>query len=86
MANRRIGTWVAISLIDEVDQRVTDTVLVTQFNISNFLDIFKPLYRVFEAIATHCSGVAAKVTADLADARAEVARTMADRRGPQHYG
>ena len=42
-------------------------------------------HRVFEAIATRCSGVAAKVTAALADARAEVARTMADRRGPQHY-
>lgn len=41
--------------------------------------------RVFEAIATHCSGVSAQVTAELAEARAEVARTIEERRGPQHY-
>ena len=41
--------------------------------------------RVFEAIATHCSGVATQVTADLAKARAEVARTMEKRRRPQDY-
>jgi len=39
--------------------------------------------RVFEAIATHCSGVAARVTAELAGDRAEVARTMGRRRKPQ---
>lgn len=43
-------------------------------------------HRVFAAIATHCSGVAAKVTADLSQARAEVARTMEQRRKPQKYG
>ena len=43
-------------------------------------------HRVFEAIATHCSGVAAKVTADLAQARAEVMRTMEQRHKPQNYG
>ena len=43
-------------------------------------------HRVFEAIATHCSGVARHVTADLAEARAEVARTIEQRRGPQDYG
>jgi lysophospholipase L1-like esterase len=42
--------------------------------------------RVFEAIATHCSGVASKVTADLEEARAEVARTIEQRRRPQNYG
>ncbi len=42
--------------------------------------------RVFEAIATHCSGVATQMTAGLAAARAEVARTMDQRRGPQEYG
>ena len=42
-------------------------------------------HRVFEAIATHCSGVATQVTADLAEARAEVARTMEERRRPQDY-
>ena len=41
--------------------------------------------RVFEEIATHCSGVATKVTADLAGARVEVARTIEERRRPQHY-
>jgi len=42
-------------------------------------------HRVFEAIATNCSGVAAQVTADLAKAREEVARTMEERRTPQDY-
>lgn len=42
--------------------------------------------RVFEAIAAHCSGVATQMTADLAAARAEVARTMDQRRSPQEYG
>jgi lysophospholipase L1-like esterase len=37
-------------------------------------------HRVFEALATHCSGVAARVTAELADARAEVTRTLKERR------
>ena len=37
-------------------------------------------HRVFEAIATHCSGVAARVTAELATDRAEVLRTMDQRR------
>jgi len=41
--------------------------------------------RVFEAIATHCSGVASKVTVDLAGEREEVAQTMAQRRKPQSY-
>ncbi len=43
-------------------------------------------HRVFETIATHCSGVAAGVTADLAADRAEVAATMERRRAPQKYG
>jgi len=42
--------------------------------------------RVFEAIATHCSGVATAVTASLREAKAEVERTMAERRAPQQYG
>lgn len=42
-------------------------------------------HRVFEAVATRCSGVAARVTADLESARREVERTMADRRTPQDY-
>jgi lysophospholipase L1-like esterase len=37
-------------------------------------------HRVFEAIAAHCSGVAARVTAELAADRAEVLRTMDKRR------
>jgi len=43
-------------------------------------------HRVFEAIATHCSGVAARVTADLREAAEEVARTIDERRGLQDYG
>jgi len=39
--------------------------------------------RVFEAIATSCSGVAAGVTADLAKDRAEVLRTIDQRRRPR---
>ena len=42
--------------------------------------------RAFEAIATHCSGVATAVTASLREAKAEVERTMAERRAPQQYG
>ncbi|UCH34703.1 MAG: SGNH/GDSL hydrolase family protein [Armatimonadota bacterium] len=42
--------------------------------------------RVFEAIATNCSGVAARVTAELAEDRAEVLRTIDQRRRPQDYG
>jgi len=42
--------------------------------------------RVFEAIATHCSGVATTVTEQLAEAKAEVERTMDERRKPQDYG
>ena len=42
--------------------------------------------RVFEAIAGRCSGVAAAITAALAPARAEVERTMDQRRMPQVYG
>jgi lysophospholipase L1-like esterase len=42
-------------------------------------------HRVFEAIATHCSGVATRVTAELDAERAEVARTMEERRLPQDY-
>jgi len=42
--------------------------------------------RVFEAIATHCGGVAARVTAELAADRAEVQRTIEQRRRPQDYG
>jgi hypothetical protein len=41
--------------------------------------------RVFEAIATGCSGAAAKVTADLEEAREEVARTYEARHRPQNY-
>jgi len=41
-------------------------------------------HRVFEAIATHCSGVAGAVTAELEEARHEVERTMAQRRAPQN--
>jgi len=42
--------------------------------------------RVFEAIATHCSGVAVRVTAELAAERAEVQRTIDQRHRPQDYG
>jgi lysophospholipase L1-like esterase len=42
--------------------------------------------RVFETIATRCSGVAAGVTASLATDREEVRRTMHLRRAPQIYG
>ncbi len=42
-------------------------------------------HRVFEAIAARCSGVAARVTAELAAARAEVESTMDERRLPQTY-
>jgi lysophospholipase L1-like esterase len=42
-------------------------------------------HRVFEAIATNCSGTAAAITESLQDAKAEVARTMAQRRMPQQY-
>ena len=41
--------------------------------------------RVFEAIATHCSGIAARVTADLETAYEEVRRTMDQRQRPQDY-
>jgi len=41
--------------------------------------------RVFETIAVNCSGVAAKVTADLKNARQEVARTAGVRRKLQNY-
>jgi lysophospholipase L1-like esterase len=41
--------------------------------------------RVFEAIATHCSGAAKRITADLAKDRAEVERTLEQRRRPQDY-
>ncbi|NPV09248.1 MAG: SGNH/GDSL hydrolase family protein [Anaerolineae bacterium] len=43
-------------------------------------------HRVFEAIATRCSGVAKAVTESLAEARQEVERTMEQRRQPQDYG
>jgi lysophospholipase L1-like esterase len=43
-------------------------------------------HRVFEAIASHCSGVAARVTAELAEARTEVTRTMERRKASQNYG
>lgn len=43
-------------------------------------------HRVFETIATHCSGVASAVTADLAADREIVAATMAQRRAAQVYG
>ena len=42
-------------------------------------------HRVFEVIATNCSGVSAKVTADLQPAALEVAQTMDERRRPQQY-
>jgi lysophospholipase L1-like esterase len=42
-------------------------------------------HRVFEVIATNCSGVAAGVTAKLREAAAQVARTMDERRSPQNY-
>jgi lysophospholipase L1-like esterase len=42
-------------------------------------------HRVFEVIATHCSGVAARVTKALERDRAEVEATMAMRREPQNY-
>jgi len=42
-------------------------------------------HRVFEAIATHCSGAAGAITAQLEPARLEVERTMAQRRRPQNY-
>jgi lysophospholipase L1-like esterase len=42
--------------------------------------------RVFETIATRCSGVAAGLTASLAADRAEVERTLHLRRAPQKYG
>lgn len=41
--------------------------------------------RAFEAIATACSGVAARVTASLAADAAEVSRTLEERRRPQSY-
>lgn len=41
--------------------------------------------RVIEAIASHCSSVAAGVTMALAVAREEVTRTMEQRRGLQNY-
>jgi lysophospholipase L1-like esterase len=40
-------------------------------------------HRVFEAIATNCSGVAARVTAELAKDREEVQRTIDQRRPPR---
>jgi lysophospholipase L1-like esterase len=43
-------------------------------------------HRVFETIATHCSGIAAGLTASLAADREEVTRTMERRRAPQKYG
>jgi len=43
-------------------------------------------HRVFETIANHCPGVAARVTAALEPARQEVLATMAQRRAPQRYG
>jgi len=43
-------------------------------------------HRVFEVIANHCSGVATAVTQSLAEARAEVERTIVERRKPQSYG
>lgn len=41
--------------------------------------------RVFEAIANHCSGVASALTQQLAEERAEVERTMDQRRIYQDY-
>ena len=41
--------------------------------------------RVFEAVATNCSSIAAKVTADLKAAREEVERTYEERHSPQNY-
>jgi len=38
-------------------------------------------HRVFETIATHCRGVAARITAELEADRAEVMRTLAQRQG-----
>ena len=38
-------------------------------------------HRVFAAIATHCRGVAARITAELEADRAEVMRTLAQRQG-----
>jgi len=43
-------------------------------------------HRVFETIAHHCSGVAARVTAELAPDREQVLRTLDQRRRPQQYG
>lgn len=42
--------------------------------------------RVFEAIVTHCSGVALRVSQELSQAQIEVVRTMTERRKPQNYG
>ena len=42
-------------------------------------------HRVFEAVATRCSGIARQVTSDLATDREEVSRTMSARRQPQEY-
>lgn len=42
-------------------------------------------HRVFEVIATHCSGVASRVTQELERDRAEVEATMAMRRKEQNY-
>ena len=42
-------------------------------------------HRVFEVIATHCSGVATRITRELARARAEVEATMESRRQLQNY-
>ena len=52
---------------------------------ANDLGHFLIAHRVFEAIATQCSGAATQVTANLAEVRAEVARTMEERRRPQEY-
>ncbi len=41
--------------------------------------------RVFEAVATHCSGAAAQVIADLEEDRQEVERTMYRRKAKQNY-
>jgi lysophospholipase L1-like esterase len=42
-------------------------------------------HKVFEVIAKNCSGVAARVTQELTEARAEVEATMAQRKSLQQY-
>jgi lysophospholipase L1-like esterase len=52
---------------------------------ANDLGHFLIANRVFEVLATHCSGIASRITSELESDRINVRRTIAQRTTEQHY-